>query len=200
MASGYKLVATLLALISLGSWLGCGKQASSPVGFTPAKSPAYSPAQNIAAVPASDVQLTSFNAAAPDVNWPGFRGPSGMGITEAKGLPTNWGKDENIAWKVDMPGPGASSPIVFGDRIYITAYSGFFVPGQDGSQEDLKRHLIALNRKDGSLIWEQKVPAKLPEENRIRDHGFAASTAAADIERLCVLWQDGSDCVQSRRE
>jgi outer membrane protein assembly factor BamB len=135
----------------------------------------------------SGVQLTSFNAA-PDVNWPAFRGPSGMGVTEAKGLPTTWSKDENIAWKAEMPGPGASSPIVFGDRIYITAYSGFFVPGQEGRPEDLKRHLIALKRTDGSLIWDQKVSAKLPEEDRIRDHGFAASTPAADIERVYVFF------------
>jgi outer membrane protein assembly factor BamB len=136
----------------------------------------------------SGVHLTSLNAAATDSNWPAFRGPSGMGTSSATSLPLTWNKDENIAWKVEMPGPGAASPIVFGDRIYVTAYSGFFVPGEEGNKEDLKRHLLALNRKDGSLIWEQKVPAKLPEEDRIRDHGFAASTPAADSERIYVFF------------
>jgi len=140
----------------------------------------------------SAVQLTSFSAASSDANWAGFRGPSGMGTTEAKGLPLNWSKDENIAWKVAMPGPGASSPIVFGDRIYITAYSGFFVPGEQGDKANLKRHLLALKKSDGSLIWEQKVAAKLPEEDSIRDHGFAASTPAADSERIyCFFGKTG---------
>jgi outer membrane protein assembly factor BamB len=136
----------------------------------------------------NNIRHTSFNAA-PEVNWPAFRGPSGMGVSDSKGLPTTWSLEGNIAWKVPLPGPGASSPIVFGDRIYITAYSGFFVPGEPGgNQEDLKRHLLALKRTDGSLIWEQKVAARLPEENSIRDHGFAASTAAADIERVYVFF------------
>ncbi len=122
-------------------------------------------------------------------DWPGFRGPSGMGTSDAKGLPVTWSGTENIAWKTPLPGPGASSPIVFGDRIYITCYSGFFVPGEDGgSQSDLKRHLLAIKRSDGEIIWDKALPAKLPEEDRIRDHGFAASTPAADADRVYVFY------------
>ena len=112
-----------------------------------------------------------------------------MGTSDATGLPLNWSLDENIAWKAPMPGPGASSPVVFGDRIYITCYTGFFVPDQPGgSQEDLKRHLIAIDRKTGDVIWNKAVKAKLPEEERIRDHGFAASTPAVDAERVYVFF------------
>ncbi len=126
-------------------------------------------------------------AAEPD--WSSFRGPSGMGISAAKGLPVKWNESDNMAWKLPMPGPGASSPIVFGDRIYLTCYTGFFVPGESGgSQEDLKRHLLAIDRKDGKIVWDQAVAAKLPEEDRIRDHGFAANTPAADAERLYVFF------------
>lgn len=137
---------------------------------------------------ASSVQLASYKAPSAEATWSSFRGPTGMGTTESTGLPTNWSLTENIAWKVPLPGPGASSPIVFGDRIYITAYSGFFVPGEEGSKENLTRHLLALKRTDGSLIWEQKVAAKLPEEDRIRDHGFAASTPAADASGVIVFY------------
>jgi outer membrane protein assembly factor BamB len=122
-------------------------------------------------------------------DWPRFRGPSGMGTSRATGLPVTWSDTENIVWKAELPGPGASSPIVFNDRIYLTCYTGFFVPGESGgSQEDLKRHLIAVRRTDGSIIWDQSMAAKLPEENQIRDHGFAANSAAADSERVYVFY------------
>mgnify|MGYP003390044717 CR=1 FL=1 len=132
---------------------------------------------------------TSKSEAGASHDWIRFRGPSGMGTTAAKGLPLNWSTSENIVWKAELPGPGASSPIVFQDRIYLTCYTGFFIPGQSGgSQEDLKRHLIAMRRSDGGIIWNQAIAAKLPEENRIRDHGFAANTAAADDERVYAFF------------
>lgn len=102
-------------------------------------------------------------------------------------LPVYWRK--NIVWKTALPGPGASSPIVFGDRIYVTCYTGYFVPDQPGgSLDDLKRHLIAVRLDNGDTIWDEAVPAKLPEEERIRDHGYAANTAAADADRVYVFF------------
>lgn len=135
------------------------------------------------------VLLSTNQTRAVEPTWSSFRGPQGMGASPAKGLPLKWSDSDNINWKVPLPGPGASSPIVFGDRIYLTCYTGFFIPGEDGGrQEDLKRHLVALNRKDGKTIWDTAVAAKLPEEDRIRDHGFAANTPAADTERLYVFF------------
>jgi hypothetical protein len=61
-------------------------------------------------------------AAAAD--WPQFRGPGGLGISPAAGLPTTWGKADNLVWKTPLPGPGASSPVVLGDKIYLTCYTG----------------------------------------------------------------------------
>lgn len=126
-------------------------------------------------------------------DWAQFRGPDGQGQSDTKGLPLQWNSSENIAWQIELPGPGASSPIVFDDHIYLTCYSGFFVPGQpEGNQSDLKRHLICLNRKDGSSVWQKAIAAKLPEEERIRDHGFAANTPAADSDRVyCFFGKTG---------
>ncbi len=126
-------------------------------------------------------------------NWSAFRGPSGQGVTATSSLPLNWSESKNISWKIAMPGPGASSPIVFDDHIYITAYSGFFVPDQPGgTQKDLKRHLLCLDRKTGKEVWQKIIPAKLPEEERIRDHGFAANTPAADKDRVyCFFGKTG---------
>ncbi len=117
--------------------------------------------------------------------WASFRGPAGQGVDPSAKPPLQWSQTNNIAWKIAIPGPGASSPIVWGDRVYLTCYSGFFVPGKSGSsQENLKRHLLAYNLKDGSTLWDAAVTAKLPEEDKIRDHGFAASTPAADFDRI----------------
>lgn len=125
--------------------------------------------------------------------WSRFRGPDGQGASEATGLPTEWSPSDNLTWKIDLPGPGASSPIVIGEHIYITCYSGFFVPGQPGGrQQDLKRHLLCLHRNDGSTNWEKIIPARLPEEDSIRDHGFAANTPAADTDRVyCFFGKSG---------
>lgn len=136
--------------------------------------------------------IVSSVSLAAEPSWSAFRGQEAMGVSSARGLPLTWSDSENIVWKTPLPGPGASSPIVFQDRIYLTSYTGFFVPGEEGSKENLKRHLLALSRKDGKLIWDTPVTAKLPEEDRIRDHGFAANTPAADNDRVyCFFGKTG---------
>ena len=158
-----------LGLTSIALVFGCG-------GRTAEAQPATRSAKT--------AKANTKGPAASNQEWSCFRGPTGMGTSDAKGLPEAWSLDENIAWKVSLPGPGASSPVVFGDRIYITCYTGFFVPGEEGSKENLKRHLIALDRKTGKTIWDEGIAAKLPEEDKIRDHGFAASTPAVDADRI----------------
>lgn len=133
--------------------------------------------------------LAGFEVGGAEADWPRFRGPDGMGLAGKVGVPLEWDDETNVAWKVALPGAGASSPITFGDKIYLTCYTGFFVPGESsGSQEDLKRHLLALRRDNGKLIWDSPVPAKLPEEKSIRDHGFAASTPVADAAGVIVFF------------
>lgn len=120
--------------------------------------------------------------------WRQFRGPSGQGVSRNQGLPTTWSATENVAWKTELPGPGASSPIVFGDHIYLTAFSGYAVPGTTGGNlPDLKRHVLCFQRTDGSLRWKRDIPATQPEQDRVRDHGYASSTPLADSEHLYVF-------------
>lgn len=122
-------------------------------------------------------------------DWPGFRGPSGMGVSDATGLPLEWDANHNVAWKTPLPGPGASSPITFGDHIYLTCYTGYSIPDQPGGRLDqLRRHLIALRRDTGRIVWDKAVTAKLPEEESIRDHGYAANTPAADADRVYAFF------------
>jgi outer membrane protein assembly factor BamB len=124
--------------------------------------------------------LVSIPVAAAD--WTQFRGPGGLGVSTEKGLPTNWSGSENIVWKTDLPGAGTSSPIFVGDKIFLTCYSGYNEPGQrGGSQEDLKRQVVCLNRQTGKLVWAKEIPSKLPEQERIRDdHGYASNTPVSD--------------------
>lgn len=142
----------------------------------------------IALLPLWLLTAAPWGQADPSADWARFRGPGGMGVSDARGLPLTWSKSEGITWKTPLPGAGASSPIVFGDRIYLTCYTGHLVPGEGGSVDQLKRHLLAIKRSDGSILWSRAVPAKLPEEERIRDHGYAASTPAADAERVYVFF------------
>lgn len=123
-------------------------------------------------------------------DWPQFRGPMGDGVAKDKGVPLTWGADKNIVWKVELPGAGASSPVVVGEKIFVTCFSGFGVPGRPaGNMNDLVRHVACLDRKTGKLLWSKQVASRLPEQTGIReDHGYASSTPAADRERVYAFF------------
>lgn len=122
--------------------------------------------------------------------WPQFRGPGGMGVSDQQNLPTTWSQRENIAWKADLPGPGSSSPVILGNRIFLTCYTGYNVPRQDpGRQEDLRRHVLCIDRETGKILWNKAFPAELPEQAKIRDdHGYASNTPVVDDKRLYVFF------------
>jgi outer membrane protein assembly factor BamB len=139
--------------------------------------------------PSPTFPISSATAAVRTNDWPRFRGPEGTGVSAATGLPLTWNENENVVWKVPLPGAGSSSPVVWGDHIYLTCYTGYFVPGEPGgSLDDLERHLICLRRDDGKVLWKKSIKARLPEEERIRDHGYAANTPAADDERVYAFF------------
>src|SRR5436309_13325865 len=97
-------------------------------------------------------------------DWRQFRGPTGQGISDEKGLPLKWSAQDNIAWKVKLPGAGASSPILLGKRIYITCYSGYGMDTKNpGKQADLRRHVLCLDRADGKTVWVKEFEPVLPE-------------------------------------
>src|SRR5262245_969526 len=136
--------------------------------------------------------LFALASSAMGADWPQFRGPTGQGTSDEKGLPVHWSADHNIAWKVKLPGAGASSPIVLGGRIYITCYSGYGMDTKEpGNQEDLRRHLLCLNRKDGRAIWSKDFTPVLPEHRYSGEgsyQGYAASTPITDGEKLYVFF------------
>ena len=139
--------------------------------------------------------LTTAGAAA---NWPQWRGPDGSGISNEKNLPESWSPTMNIKWKAAIPGRGHSSPIVWGNRVFVTtAVEGDVVPGakavkhmNDGKEflhpdsigADRKHQfkVIALNRESGKIAWEAVAWEGTPYDNRHRKSSYAASTPATD--------------------
>jgi hypothetical protein len=131
--------------------------------------------------------------AAPGADWTGFRGPGGLGIAEAENLPVTWDSRKNIVWTQELPGPGTSSPIVLGSRVYLTCYSGYGESVDDpGDMADLVRHVVCLDRTTGKIEWSKTFPARMPESEYRRGndskHGYASSTLASDGERLYAFF------------
>jgi outer membrane protein assembly factor BamB len=125
-------------------------------------------------------------------DWPGFRGPQGIGISSDQGLPLTWGEKENVVWKTRLPGPGASSPVVWGDRVFLTCYSGYGEgKNQPSDMDRLQRHVLCLDRLTGKVLWQVDGPAKLPEvkwNQPVHQHGYSTSTPATDGERVYVFF------------
>lgn len=117
-------------------------------------------------------------------DWSQFRGPSGNGISLSTGLPTEWSAEKNITWKTKLPGHGSSSPILFGNQVFLTAYSGYGLKVDDESNpSELRLHVIAINRKNGEIMWDESVPPLNQVQKitkRIVDHGYASGTPACD--------------------
>ncbi|MCA9265821.1 MAG: PQQ-like beta-propeller repeat protein [Planctomycetales bacterium] len=126
-------------------------------------------------------------------DWSRFRGPNGSGVSpENDAAPVTWSTSSNIVWKKEMPGPGSSSPIIVGDRVYLTYWSGYGVDSEKpGEQQDLKRHVLCLDRKTGETVWDRGVQAVLPEDDyrgMFAQHGYATHTPVSDGERIYVFF------------
>ena len=108
-------------------------------------------------------------------DWPRFRGPNGSGIAAGAKPPTTWSDSENIRWKAELPGPGTSSPIVVGDRIFLTCYSGYGEERGAGDVQKLQRHLVCVDRATGKIAWSSAVRAVQPEDDYsgfLTEHGY----------------------------
>lgn len=124
-------------------------------------------------------------------DWPRFLGPTGAAIVQESTAPLTWSDSENIVWKAQMPGPGSSSPIVFGNKVFITCWTGYGDKEGANDSSKLTRHLICLGRADGKVIWDAKVPsaaAEDPWQGFITEHGYATHTPVTDGERVYVFF------------
>ncbi|MBI5821886.1 MAG: PQQ-binding-like beta-propeller repeat protein [Verrucomicrobia bacterium] len=113
--------------------------------------------------------------------WPSWRGSQLDGVSDETNIPTRWSSGtngtQNIAWKVAIPGSGHSSPIIWGDRVFVTTYVA------DGD----KRILLCLDRRSGKTLWERTVLTSPPEKmNRL--NSYASGTPATDGQRVWVAF------------
>jgi outer membrane protein assembly factor BamB len=124
-------------------------------------------------------------------DWPQFRGSNGDGISTDGPIPTKWDAAANLKWKADLPGKGSSSPIVLGDRIFVTCYSGYGEAPQTGDVEKLTRHLICVDKVSGKVLWTKSVANEAREDNYqgfITEHGYASSTPVTDGESVYAFF------------
>jgi outer membrane protein assembly factor BamB len=125
-------------------------------------------------------------------DWPQFRGPSaGVASAETR-LPETWSETQNLRWKTALPGAGSSSPVVVGNRVIVTCYSGYGVPEARGSDlESLQRHVVCVDRTTGQVQWTRTIAGELPEDSYqgfLTEHGYASSTPVTDGERIYVFF------------
>ncbi|HYW79652.1 MAG TPA: PQQ-binding-like beta-propeller repeat protein [Thermoguttaceae bacterium] len=126
-------------------------------------------------------------------DWTQFRGADGTGISQETGLPTTWTATENVVWKTPLPGFGSSSPITLGNKIFLTAYSGYGLdPDAPGVQGQLVLHTLCVDRTSGKILWDKAVTPKLPETDydgaRVNLHGYASATPVTDGQSLYVFF------------
>ena len=108
--------------------------------------------------------------------WPRWRGPSGQGVATGTNYVDTWSPTQNILWKAQVSGEGNSSPIVWGDRIFITT-------AYDGGR---RLSVLAFRRSDGSRLWETFSPQGRSDSNAHSKNGHASATPATDGERVYV--------------
>lgn len=133
-------------------------------------------------------------------HWPQWRGPLATGVAPSADPPIEWGEDRNVRWKVELPGKGHSTPIVHGDRIFLTTA----IPLGDSLRQSSAGHagghdnvpvthrqgfaVLALDRKDGSVLWQRTVHEQVPVEGGHQTASFASGSPTTDGERVFAFF------------
>jgi outer membrane protein assembly factor BamB len=151
--------------------------------------------------------LTSFlvpnGTAAQDTHaqqWPQFRGPLGTGEAPQANPPLEWSEDKNIRWKIALPGLGHSTPVVWGQRIFVTAAVPFgpkfpglpdTAPGAHDNLRVTQRHrfvLFAVNRKDGAIVWKKQLNEARPHEGGHTTSSLASASPVCDATHVFAFF------------
>ena len=147
-----------------------------------------------------------------DGNWAGWRGPSGLGIAPSASYAEEWAPDKNIAWKAAVPGRGHSSPIVWGNHIFLTTSieggkapeghtapdhlgfdlkPGYLHPDSVGVDRLYTLKTLAYDARSGKLLWERTVYGGVMYDNRHRKNTYASSTVATDGTAVYAYFESG---------
>ncbi|MHC4241746.1 MAG: outer membrane protein assembly factor BamB family protein, partial [Planctomycetota bacterium] len=119
--------------------------------------------------------VISFSSISKGQQWSRYRGPNGQGISYAQNIPVKWTqKDYN--WKVSLPGGGHSSPVLWGDKVFVTS----------GDQKTDYGYLLALRASDGKILWQKQYSLASYRPNP--RNSYAAATPVVDADYVYVLW------------
>jgi outer membrane protein assembly factor BamB len=113
-------------------------------------------------------------------NWPGFRGPTGQGVSHEKNLPLTWSLAENLAWRVEIPGIGWSSPVVWEDRVFVTSAT------PDGTS----CHVICIDADQGKILWDKEVFGQ-ESPRKMAENSHATPTPVTDGSRVYAAFNGG---------
>ena len=130
--------------------------------------------------------LTSQASADPQAEWGHWRGPTGNGTSNTADPPVHWDKNKNVKWKLAIPGHGSSSPVVWGDKIFVTSAVGP-VEGKNPRTAQ-KFTLYCIDRSKGKIIWERVAADSVPHEGHHDHHGFASASPMTDGESVFAFF------------
>ena len=128
--------------------------------------------------------------------WPQFRGPQSTGVADDPNLPDTWSTARNVIWKTEIPGSGWSSPVVWGDRIFLTSVISTVAPeapkkglyfggNREGIPTDEHRWMVyAVDWKTGKIVWEREVHRGVPASSHHLKNTYASETPVTDGERV----------------
>jgi outer membrane protein assembly factor BamB len=131
-----------------------------------------------------------------EVNWPTFRGGAAAGVAADRRLPDTWDATKNVAWKTDIPGRGWSSPVVWGNRVFLTSAisegkpedpkKGLYFGGdRNKPPTDVHRWMVyCLDWTSGKILWERQADKGVPENPLHIKNTYASETPATDGERV----------------
>jgi outer membrane protein assembly factor BamB len=125
--------------------------------------------------------LAAAATARAEQDWPRFRGPGGQGQSAEAALPESWNATTNVAWKTAIPGEGWSSPIVWGDKVFVTSAT-------DGGKSC---HVVCLSATDGKIAWDTTVFEQSTERKEGKN-SWATPTPCTDGERVYAVFGGGS--------
>src|SRR6185503_9284283 len=114
-------------------------------------------------------------------NWPGWRGPTGLGLSKETGLPLHWSATSNITWKTEIQGEAWSSPIIWKDRVFLTT----------ATQNGTRCHVLCVDKTTGKILWNKALFEQIPLRKEGKN-SYATSTPCTDGQRVYAVFGDGS--------
>lgn len=149
----------------------------------------------------------------PQHNWPQWRGPQANGLAPQADPPLEWSETRNVKWKIKVPGKGSSTPIIWGDKVFLLtaiapekkaeapAAAPPAIPGEGGrrrggggfgrGEKPTEVHefvVLCLDRQTGKTRWQKAAKQEIPHEGHHQDHGFASASPVTDGEVLLAYF------------